>query len=162
MVLIAAALICFCQFAAAFCALLLVRRYIRRRESEIRDQLLSAAHEWIDPQGENADQPSKLADAIAQLGEIMGRAAARSLMSQLAASNSHAAKVAGGISDTVEAQTNPLGLIAGAVTRGKGGGIARLAQLLAPMLGGLGGSGPGPGRAGNHETPRQGSFDGFK
>lgn len=137
-VLIAVALLALSQALTLGLGLLVLRAWARGQKRQLEAQL----HSWLEPQGQDRDKPSKLAEALATGGEIIGAAAARSIMASLNADKSHVARVANGLSDELQGQQNPiLGLLAGG-KRGKGAAIARLGQMLLPMLGGGLGQGP--------------------
>lgn len=130
-----------CQIAGAIVAALLIRRYIGRLRSDIESQLIGAVRDLVDQPA--PDQPSKLAQIVDMAGAVIGSAAARSIMASLSADKSHAANVANGVADQLQAQQNPLLAILAGGKRGKNAGVLRLAQMLGPLLGG---SGPAQGQ----------------
>ena len=106
--------------------------YVGRMRSDYEARLQSVVHSWCDPGSNGA--PSRLANVVDAMGTVLGRAAAQSIMASMSASDSHVARVAGGLADEAQGRQNPLlGLLAGG-RRGKGAAVARLAELLGPML----------------------------
>jgi hypothetical protein len=126
-----------CQIAGAIVAGLLIRRYIARLRSEISTAIADLVNQPA------PDQPSKLAAIIDMAGAVIGSAAARSIMASLSADKSHAANVANGVADKLQAHQNPLLAILAGGKRGKNAGVLRLAEMLGPLLGG---SGPAQGQ----------------
>lgn len=117
-----------------FCLLLGVRWLVVREKREIHDRLQALAAEWVTPPAEG--QPHKLAQLISAAGEVIGASAARSIMASLNADKSHVARVANGLVDEAQGAANPLlGLLAGG-KRGKGAAMARLVEMIGPMLAG--------------------------
>lgn len=126
------ALLALCNALTVVCVLVAARRYIERKQAQAESTLRG----WIAAQGENQDKPSKLAEMLAAAGEVIGAAAARSILATVNADKSHVARVANGVVDELQGQQNPLmGLLAGG-KRGRGAAIQRLGQMLLPMLGG--------------------------
>lgn len=106
--------------------------YVERLRASYEARLLAMVHSWIDvgPDG----SPSQLAAVVDAMGAVVGRAAAQSIMASISAGESHVSRVAGGLADELQGRQNPiLGLLAGG-RRGKGAAVARLAELLGPML----------------------------
>jgi phage-related protein len=100
---------------------------------------MELAHDWTDQPA--PDKPSKLAEVAETLGAVVGSAMARSIMASLSADKSHASRVANGLTDELQGAQNPiLGILQGG-KRGKGAAIARLGQMILPMLSGKMGQG---------------------
>ncbi len=115
--------------------------YFDRKQSQIELRLDAMIHDYIDPQGEG--KPSRLADITTQLGMIVGAAAAQQIIKSLQTEQGHVGKTVNGL---LAEQSPLLGLLSGG-RRGKGAGLAKLAEMLAPMM--AGGSGAGNGNNGN-------------
>jgi hypothetical protein len=116
-------------FSAAF---LIIRRAINQKQAEIEARIEETVRQWIEPQGEG--KMSRLAEILARSGEVVGQAAARTIMTNLYTDKGHAVKAANGLVDEITGAQNPLlGLLQGG-KRGKGAAIAKLAELLMPML----------------------------
>jgi len=133
--IIAAILLGLCQIVTTFGACLLLRRFINAKQAEIEAKAEASLRAWIDLQGENHDQPSKLALMLDGMGAVVGSAAARSLMNSIKQPASAAANVANGIAEPMIAQQNPLLAMLTTGKRGKGAAVLRLAELLGGMLG---------------------------
>jgi HAMP domain-containing protein len=110
-----------------------LRRVVDIKIEAIKSDLTATITDYVSPQGKD---PSKLAEITETVGIIIGAAAAKSLMQSMGQRNSAASKVAGEMASAVDGQSNPLLALASSLPKGKGAGIARLAQLLAPMVGG--------------------------
>ncbi len=136
----AAVLLCVCQIVTTIGACLIIRRIINAKQAEIERRAENALQSWIALQGENKDQPSKLAMMLDGMGAVIGSAAARSLMASLKQSTSAPAQVANSASDQLLAQANPLLAILTAGKRGKGAAVLRLAEMLGPMFANKNGS----------------------
>lgn len=138
--IVAAILLGVCQIIGFLGLSLLIRRAINAKQREIEARAEAAMREWLEPKAEG--KPSRFAELLDAGGTIIGAAAARSIMSALSADKSHAARVANGLTDELQGAQNPiLGLLAGG-KRGKGAAIARLAEVLGPMLVGRNGNNP--------------------
>jgi hypothetical protein len=125
-----------CQLVGFYCLSLLIRRAINAKQAEIEARAEAALHKWLDPGPDG--KPSQFAQVLDVGGSIVGSAAARSIMSSLGAEKSHTARAANGLADEIQGEQNPiLGLLAGG-KRGKGAAIAKLAQIMGPMLAGAG------------------------
>lgn len=141
----------FSQFLLAFLLKRAIGQALATKEQEIRAEMTAALHEWIDLPADG--KKSKLGEALDAGGQLIGSAAAKSLLASLSGSASRPALLANNISEPLEAQANPLLSLLTGNKRGKGAAVVRLAELLGPMLtGGLGknggaGPGPGPGQA---------------
>lgn len=121
-----------CQALCILGAVFLLKRWAERKQAEIEDRIGAALHAWVDPQGEG--KPSKAAEALDAMGAVVGAAAARTIMGSLAAESSHTSRAANTLADIAQGQANPvLGLLSGG-KRGKGAALARLAEILGPML----------------------------
>jgi hypothetical protein len=131
--IIAAILLGICQIVTMFGACLLIRLWAERKQEEIERKLLIAIHSWVDAPGEG--QPSKVGVIMEAVGALVGAAAAKSLMASVKQQSSSVAQVANGLSDSIEAQQNPLLAMMGG-KRGKGSAVERLLTLIGPMLGG--------------------------
>lgn len=128
----------FSSILSPICAFLVFRRYLEQKQSEIEQRLDAAVRDWITPPEEG--KLSKLGIAMDAIGTVVGSAAARSLQAQIAQTNSAVANVANGLSAEANAARNPLAMLASGGKRGKGAALARLVELIGPMLGGGGGS----------------------
>lgn len=135
--MIVALLLCVCQIVTTFGAVLLIRRILNAKQAELEARAETALRVWVALQGENHDQPSKLALMLDGMGTVVGSAAARSLLSSLKQTTSAQAHVANGVSDQLLAQSNPLLAMLTAGKRGKGAAVMRLAEMLGPMLSGV-------------------------
>jgi len=124
-----------CQIITILGAVLLLRRFINAKQAEIEKRADEALQSWIGLQGENKDQPSKLAMMLDGMGAVIGSAAARSLLNSLKQPASADAHVANGITDQLQAQANPLLALLTAGKRGKGAAMLRLADMLGGMFG---------------------------
>jgi hypothetical protein len=125
-----------CQICGALVAALLIRRYIARIRADIESKITDSIRDLVSQPA--PDQPSKLAQIVDAAGAVIGSAAARSIMASLSADKSHAANVAGGVADQIQAEQNPIMAILTGGKRGKNAGVLRLAQMLGPLLGGSG------------------------
>jgi len=135
-VIIAAVFLGICQIVGFYCLSLLIRRAINAKQAELEARAEAALHKWLDPGPDG--KPSQFAEVLDVGGSIIGAAAARSIMASLMAEKSHTARAANGLSDEIQGAQNPiLGLLAGG-KRGKGAALAKLAQVLGPMLAGAG------------------------
>jgi len=138
-VIIAAILLGLSEIIGFMALSLLIRHIINAKQAEIEQRAEEALHRWLDPQPEG--KPSKFAEFLDAGGSVVGSAAARSIMASLGAERSHTARAANGLVDEIEGAQNPiLGLLSGG-KRGKGAAIAKLAQMLLPMLAGHNGAG---------------------
>lgn len=133
--IVAAVLLCLCQIASTIVAVVFIRRFINAKQAEIEAKAEAAVRAWIELQGENKDQPSKLALMLDGMGAVIGSAAARSLMNSIKQPASAVANVANGISEPLMAQQNPLLAMLTSGKRGKGAAVLRLAELLGGMMG---------------------------
>jgi hypothetical protein len=131
-------LLALCTLLAPFGAFFVFRLYLNRKQAEIEGRLEDLARVWLVPPA--PDQPHKLAEAVNQVGLIIGSAAARSLLASVKQDASSVAQVANGISDGVEAQHNPLKALISGGKRGKGAALLRLAELIGPMISHPGGN----------------------
>lgn len=131
-VVIAVVLMGFFQIGALLGVLFLLKRWAEAKQAEIEARMNAALRAWGEPQGEG--KPSKAAEVLDAMGAVVGAAAARTIMSSLAADASHTARAANTLSDIAQGQSNPvLGLLTGG-KRGKGAALARLAEIIGPML----------------------------
>lgn len=106
--------------------------YAERLRASYEARLAALLREWGSPGADGG--PSQLASLVDAAGTVIGRAAAQSIMASVSASDAHVARVANGLADEVQGRQNPvLGLLAGG-RRGKGAAVARLAELLGPLL----------------------------
>jgi hypothetical protein len=133
--IIAAILLGICQIVTVFGACWMLRRFFNAKQAEIEAKAEAALRSWIELQGENHDQPSKLALVLDSAGAVVGSAAARSLMASLKQSTSAPAQVANGIAEPMLAQQNPLLAMLTTGKRGKGAAVLRLAEMLGGVLG---------------------------
>lgn len=133
--ILAVILLGLCQIITTFGACLLLRRFINAKQAEIERKAEEALRAWVELQGENHDQPSKLALMLDGMGAVIGSAAARSLMNSIKQPASAVANVANGISEPLMAQQNPLLALLTTGKRGKGAAVLRLAELLGGMMG---------------------------
>jgi hypothetical protein len=138
------------QILTPICVFVAIRRYIESKQAEIEHRVEVAIHDWVDasPSG----TPSRLAVSAEAIGAVIGSAAAKSIMSNLAQLKSSEAQAANGIAGALEAQQNPLLAIIGTTRKGKGAAFQRLIGYLGPILMGKGNGAGGP------EPPRQSSF----
>lgn len=150
-----------CQIIGSICTLclgmVLLDRWAERKQKRIEAQLMRAVHDWVDAQPANEKgevQPSKLAVAASMIGAVVGSAAAKSLMASVKQDASSVSKVAGGLADQLEAQSNPIMALMGGGKRGKGAAVMRLAEMLGPMFGGKS-NGNGSGTTGTEYTGRR-------
>jgi len=135
--IIAAVLLGICEIIGFVGFGWLLRLWFNAKQAEIEKRLADTMQEWLEQPA--PDKPSKLAELADAAGTVIGSAAARSLMATMSQQQSALAHVANGAADTLQGQQNPiLGLLQGG-KRGKGAAVLRLAQMLGPMLGGLGG-----------------------
>jgi len=141
--LIALALLQICQIATLLTSVLLIRRYVEKKQCQFEEKLA----DLVTPPSEGA--PSKLSLMIDAMGSVVGSAAARSLLATLQQRNSSVAQVANGQADLIQSQTNPLLTVLTGGKRGKHAAVARLAELLGPMLFK---GGPGEGNNGNDRS----------
>jgi len=145
--IIAAVLLGICQIIGFLGLSWLLRMYFDHKQAEIERRIDATLREWFTPEHEG--EPHKAAKALSAMGEVVGAAAARSIMASIAADRSHVARAANGAADELQGVQNPiLGLLSGG-RRGKGAALAQLAAALGPMLGGgnggNGGNGSNPG-----------------
>jgi hypothetical protein len=138
----------FSSILSPLCAFLVFRRYLEQKQSEIEQRLEAGVRDWITPPEEG--KLSKLGIAMDAIGTVVGSAAARSLQAQIAQTNSAVANVANGLSAEANAARNPLAMLASGGKRGKGAALARLVELIGPMLGG---TGAGSGGNNGGKTP---------
>jgi hypothetical protein len=130
--LLAFCLIGIAQIVTIIGACLYLRRVLEHKQAEVEDKLTASLRSWIEPQGEG--KLSKLAELMDLGGTVIGAAAAREIMMSLNADKGHALKAGNQIADGLEASANPLlGMLRGG-KRGKGAALARLAEMLGPML----------------------------
>lgn len=124
-------LFCLCQVLCTISFCIFLRHVINAKQAEIERRAEAAMRDWLTaPEGE----PSKAAMLIDKAGQVIGSAAARSIMASLQVEKSHVARVANGISDEIKGAQNPiLGLLAGG-KRGKGAAVMQLAGLLQGIL----------------------------
>lgn len=134
--LLAVGLLMLCQCVCFIGIYWLITRWAERKQREIERRIDAVIRDWTSPGGEG--KPSRFAQLVYTMGETVGQAAARSLQSTLKADASHVARVANGVSDTLEAQANPLSALISGTGRGKGAAIRRLGELILPMLAGGG------------------------
>ncbi len=131
-VVFAALLLGFSQILAVLALSRMIRRIINAKQAEIEARAEAALHKWLDAQ--EGGKPSKMAEVLDAGGTVIGLAAARSIMGALSAEKSHTARAANGMADEIVGAQNPiLGLLSGG-KRGKGAALARLAEVLGPML----------------------------
>jgi len=121
-----------CQIVCVAGLLLAVRRYLERKQATLEARLEAALHDWIDQPA--PDQPNKLAMLFDSMGAVIGSAAARSLMASLNQQAGSTANVANGVSDQLQAQSNPIMALLTGGKRGKGAALLRLAEMLGPMF----------------------------
>lgn len=134
--IIAIVLIGSLQILTIFTTVYLVYRYVEHKQAEAELRAGEILRDWLNPQ--EGDKPSKLANLLDAGGAIIGAAAARSIMASLSADQSHVAKVANGAADELMGQQNPImGLLSGG-KRGRGAAVARLGQLLLPLISNIG------------------------
>lgn len=119
---------------------------VDRKQREVEAKIKALAEEWLIATSDK--EPSKLAALVDAMGTVVGSAAARSIMASLSASNSQVARVANGLSDELQGAQNPIMALLSGGKRGKGAAVARLTQLLLPMLGNKNGG----GKAGNTDN----------
>jgi len=125
-------LLCGCQVLCTLSFCLFIRHVINAKQEEIEQRASDALRDWLTAE---EGKPSKAALVIDKAGQVIGSAAARSLMASLQVEKSHVARVANGISDEIQGAQNPiLGLLAGG-KRGKGAAVMQLAGLLQGILG---------------------------
>jgi len=137
----AAILLIICQFAVNLCLLVLIRRYLSRKESAIRQEIEETVRDFVSSPSEG--KPSKLAEYLQAMGSVVGSGAAHSLMASLQQSKSSMNQVANGIVSEMQGPENPiLSFLSG--KRGKGSSLIQLANLLGPMLN-KGNNGPSNG-----------------
>lgn len=128
-------------------------RVLDKKQAEIQGRLELAIRDWVEPQEEN--KPSKLAVSIDMAGTIIGSAAARSLMHNLSQANTAMTVAANNASEQITAAQNPLGAMLanlGGGKRGKGAAVARLVDLLVPLLRGATGGDHGSHSSGGQQT----------
>lgn len=130
----------------------LAKRYIEAKQAEIEARAEAVLRAWIEAK---PGEPSKLAELVAVAGDVIGSAAAKALLKSLGQANGAVGNVATGVAAPLEAQANPLLALLAGGRRAKGSAVLRLAELLGPMLAGVGHK-TDNGRGG--EEPRQGSF----
>ena len=133
--IIAAILLCICQLVTSIGLALLFRQFFNAKQAEIEQKAEAAFRSWIELQGENNDQPSKMALILDSAGAVVGSAAARSLMASLKQTSSSTAQVANGIAEPMLAQQNPLFALLTTGKRGKGAAVLRLAEMLGGVFG---------------------------
>jgi len=138
--IVAALVYSFCQVLIFGAFALILRAWAAHKQAEIERRIDGVLREWFTPEAEG--EPHKAAKAVAAMGEVVGAAAARSIMASLSADRSHVARAANGAVDELQAVQNPvLGLLTGG-RRGKGAALRQLAAALGPMLAGGATSGP--------------------
>jgi hypothetical protein len=133
--IIAAVLLGICQLVTSIGLALLFRQFFNTKQAEIEQKAEAAFRAMIELQGENHDQPSKLALMLDSAGAVVGAAAARSLMASLKQTTSATAQVANGITEPMLAQQNPLLAMLTTGKRGKGAAVLRLAEMLGGVFG---------------------------
>ena len=115
-----------------FGACLLLKRILNAKQAEIEAKLENALRDWTEAQPDG--KPSKLGLMLDATGAVVGSAAARSLMATMKQSAGADTHLANGVSDQLQAESNPLlGLLAN-TKRGKGAALMRLASLVGPLL----------------------------
>jgi len=144
---LAALLFGICQASIMLGALLLSRWWLNRKQADIERRLNEAVREWVEAPAEG--QPSRLAITLDAMGAVIGAAAARSLMASMKQSQSSVAQVANGAADELQGKVNPIMALLAGGKRGKGAAVARLSEMLLPLLTGNrssngGGAGGGP------------------
>jgi len=150
--IIAAILLGICQIIGFIGFGWLLRMYFERKQAQIERRIDATLHEWFTPEAEG--EPHKAARALAAMGEVVGAAAARSIMASIAADRSHLSRQVNGALDEAQGAQNPiLGLLSGG-KRGKGAALAQLAAALGPMLAGHGGGGHNGGSNSNEKSVR--------
>jgi hypothetical protein len=122
------------------------RRYIEDKQAELEERATLILADWFNPA--SPTEASKMAALLDAAGAIIGGAAARSIMGSLGQRDSSVAKAANGAADEIEATQNPLMGLLGKSKRGRGAAVARLGQLLLPMLSNIGGNGKANDRMG--------------
>lgn len=126
-----------CQLVVLICGVVLLPRWIARKQEDIERRLNETVHSWVDSPGvtdEGKPLPSKMAEVLEVMGVVVGSAAARSLRASLQQQASSQAQVANGALDQLQGAENPLlGLLAGG-RRGKGAAIQALALKLWEMF----------------------------
>lgn len=132
--LVACALMMLCQCIYFIGLYWLITRWAERKQRDIERRVDAVIKDWTTPEAEG--QPHKFARLVYSIGETVGQAAARSLSAQVKADASHTARVANGIADNLEAQSNPILSMVSGTARGKGAAMRRLTELLLPMLAG--------------------------
>lgn len=153
--LIAVILLGIGQILAILAVPLLIRRIIDVKQRELEMQARNLLADWLNPP--EPDKLSKAGVLLQKAGELIGFAAARSIMASIAADASHATRAANTIVDAVETSRNPIQAMLGGGKRGKAGSIQALMEIIGPMLKGSGGSGAPP-QGGNGSRPNQQSF----
>jgi hypothetical protein len=133
--IITALLLVISQIVTVFGVCWMLRRFFNSKQAEIEAKAEAALRSWIELQGENHDQPSKLALILDSAGAVVGSAAARSMMASLKQSTSAPAQVANGIAEPMLAQQNPLLAMLTTGKRGKGAAVLRLAEMLGGVFG---------------------------
>jgi ATP-dependent protease HslVU (ClpYQ) peptidase subunit len=136
--IIAAVLLGICQLASAFTLFLLFKYLIESKQAKLERRLEEALKEWTSQP--EPDKPSKVAVLVDSIGAVIGSAAARSLMASVKQQSSSVAQVANGLSDQAQSQINPLAALMSGGKRGKGAALARLTEIIGPMLMGKSGS----------------------
>ena len=126
------------QSLLILCGLFGAVLWMRREQARLEERIRSLVDDWVMPQAEG--RPSKFAEVLEAVGSVVGSSVARSIMASLNADASHVARVANGAVDGLQVQSNPLLAMLGGGKRGKGAAIARLAEMLGPMLAGKNGS----------------------
>jgi len=134
-----------CQISALVCALLLLKYYVEAKQADLERRAQLALREWLEAPEEG--KPSKAALLVQAVGEIVGTAAARSLVGTVTAQESHVARGANTAADLLQAQQNPLLALLKGGRRGKGAAMEHLAELLGPMLQNMGKSRDNGGQA---------------
>jgi len=138
--IVAALVYSFCQVLIFGALVLCLRAWAAHKQAEIEHRIDAVLRDWFTPEAEG--EPHKAAKAVAAMGEVVGAAAARSIMASLSADRSHVARAANGAAEELQAVQNPvLGLLTGG-RRGKGAALRQLAAALGPMLAGGGIGGP--------------------
>lgn len=156
--ILAAVVLGIVQVLCTISVCIFLRHFFQAKQAELEQRAEEMLHLWVDAPA--PDKPSKLAEVVGAVGEVVGRTAAQSIMASLSAGQSHVARAANSMADEVQGAQNPiLGLLTGG-KRGKGAAIAKLAQVLGPAIfGGAAGAGAGTGDNGQ---PRSSVMDRLK
>lgn len=126
------------QITSLFAFSIFLKRLLTSKQEAIETHISETIQDWIRLQGENRDQPSKLAMMLDGMGAVVGSAAARSLMASVKAGTVGENAMANTQASFIEAQQNPILALLQGGKKGKGAAVMRLAQLLGPMLSGSG------------------------